>query len=82
MTNGCLDCFKEVRSRNDILAQTKLNAKALAQKEQKAVAVYQAGSGFEFGILTEGTPPPSGTVDLIMPSQGSEDGAVHTVHVL
>ena len=60
---SCPECFKEVRSRNDILASTILHAKKISIQEKKPVAVIAEGAGFRTEIIDGAIP--SGTIDII-----------------
>lgn len=62
---NCPDCFKEQRSRNDILKSTIDNAKKFANEQKCKVAIFQEGQGFVFQKFTGEVP--EGTIDIITP---------------
>lgn len=65
--NGCPDCFKEQRSRNDQLIQIKDEAQRFSNKENCKVAVLSEGQGFIFQKFSGEIP--EGTIDIIFPVQ-------------
>ena len=67
MDRGCIDCFKDVRSRRDILIQTQIDAKKRAQEKQKRVAIFQEGQGLTYQCFETTIPP--GTIEVIEPSK-------------
>ena len=67
MTQGCTDCFKDVRSRRDKLIQTQTDATKYATENQKKVAILPEGEGFTFEVFTETIP--TGTIEIIVPGK-------------
>lgn len=60
---SCPDCFKDIRSRNDILASTIQNAKKISLQEEKPVAIIADGPGFRTEVIDGAIP--GGTIDII-----------------
>lgn len=60
---SCPDCFKDIRSRNDILASTILHAKKISLQEKKPVAIIADGAGFRTEAFSGAIP--TGTIDII-----------------
>lgn len=61
----CYDCFKEQRSRGDILKQIKFDAKEYADKEHIEVAIIQEAEGYRFERINGHLP--AGTIEIVIP---------------
>ncbi|WP_430900464.1 MULTISPECIES: hypothetical protein [unclassified Paraflavitalea] len=69
---NCPDCFKEVRSRKDLLEQVKADAKSYAIANQVNVFIYEEGYN-NFKFVSEASPEasqisPMGIVSYMQPA--------------
>lgn len=60
---NCPDCFKDVRSRNDQLAQAAIDAKKYAVDNQVNVYIYEEGFN-NFQYMEEGAADRAGIIPL------------------
>lgn len=78
---NCTDCFKEQRSRNDILKQTQIDAQKFSEEKQESVAIIQDGAGFLYQVILKGEGVPPGTIGIVTPCQRSNDEPVQEMHL-